>query len=311
VPKNAVLTVYPHDGANQAPAVTSWTSSAAYLKIGGHSVTTLSASATDPELDAVSYAWSVVSKPAGAKVALATPGAATTSATGLTAAGEYIFKVAVSDAGHTVNREVKLKVYDRNQPPRLGEVHNRLPVRLTLPASSTSLQAWAWDLENDPLAYQWSVVSQPAGASVKLSKDTTKACQASNMTVPGHYVFRVQVSDGTNTCREELTVPVYPKNLNAPFITNAAGQVLTSGKGSLSAKTGDVDGDWVSHWWEVVSAPAGAKVVFSAQAKAKTRVSVNLKGAYQFRLTVVDRTRYATSGVIRLKLAPQHLPKAP
>lgn len=305
VPKNAVLTIYPHEAGNLPPTLTAWKSSAAFLKVGGPGSTTLSASATDPEGDGVSYTWSVQSQPAGASAVLANPNAASTAATGLAAPGQYVFNVAVHDGSHTVNRQVALNVLEGNQPPVLIDVHNRLPVQLTLPGSSTTLRSGAWDLEADPLTFQWSISSQPPGANAQLASPGSAASQVSQMTLPGDYVFRIQVSDGTNQVWQELTVPVYPENLHAPFITGAAGAVLPDGHGALWASTGDLDGDPISHWWELVSGPSGADVSFSSQGGAGTEVWTDQAGSYQFQLSVVDRTRYAQSGLITLDLVPE------
>jgi O-glycosyl hydrolase len=305
VPSNTVMTVYPHPGANQPPTFTNWRAGSDYLTMPASS-TTLSASATDPELDTLSYAWSVKSQVAGAYPVLARPDAASTSVTGLTVAGEYVFCVSVSDGGpddDVVTRDVRVTVFAENQPPLPDDVHNRLPVMLTLPTSSTSLRGYAWDLEGDPLTYEWSVASQPGGAKASLANATTTNCTASNLTVPGEYVFRFEARDPTHVVAEELTVPVYPVNATAPFIKGATASPATltlpaTSRTFLSATTGDRDGDVISHWWSVQSAPAGAAPVFSDRGHAETNAThLTVPGTYVFTLTVVDRTRYTTADV--------------
>lgn len=302
LPANTVMTIYPYPGTNQPPTFTDWKAASDYLTVPASS-TTLSASATDAELDAISYAWSVKAQPPGANVFLSKPTAASTSATGLTVAGEYVFVIAVSDANNTVSRDVRLTVFADNQPPLPDDVHNRIPVMLTLPASSTRLRGYGWDLEGDPLTYRWSVVSQPPGAKVSLANPTTGDCTASNMTVPGDYVFALEVSDPTHTVSEDLTVTVYPANASAPLIKSitASPSELTlpaSSRTLLSATTSDPDGDPISHWWSVKSAPSGTSPVFAAQGSAGTSVTrLTLPGTYVFTLTVVDRTKYASKDV--------------
>ncbi len=176
------------------------------------STVSLSASATDAERDPLSYQWSVTSQPGGASVSLTTPGSATTAATGLTAAGQYVFSIAISDSTHTVTRSVALNVYAESQPPFPLDIHNRLPVPVTLPTSNTQLRCAAVDLEGDPLTYRWSVLSQPAGGNAALADPQSAATDVGSLTVPGDYVFRFEASDGTNTVSETLTVPVYPVN---------------------------------------------------------------------------------------------------
>jgi hypothetical protein len=256
----------------------------------------LSASATDPERDPISYAWSVASQPAGANVSLTAPGSATTSTTGLSVAGEYVFTVAVSDGANTATRNVVLNVHAENQPPIAMDVHNRLPVIVTLPADGTELRCAGLDLEGDALAYRWSLLSQPAGASALLASPGTATCKVTNMTVAGDYIFQLELSDPAHTVSENLTVTVYPQNPSAPTILNAAASPATVTLPAeailLSATTGDPDGDPISHWWSVKSKPAGTAPAFSAQGSASTGVTgLTAPGTYVFTLNVVDRTK--------------------
>lgn len=302
VPSNTVMTVYSRAEGNQPPTFTDWRAASDYLAAPASS-TTLSASATDPDLDTISFAWSVKEQPTGAGVVISSPNARSTSVSGLTAPGEYSFIVAASDGSDTVSRDVRLTVFSDNQPPLPDDVHNRIPVMLTLPNSSTQLRGYGWDLEGDPLSYRWSTLSQPEGAKVSLSNATTTNCTASNMTVAGDYVFRFEVSDPAHTVSKELTVPVYPENLSAPFIKSAAASppsltLPATSRTLLSATTGDRDGDLISHWWSVKSAPTGARPVFADAGSPQTHVTcLTVPGTYVFTLTVVDRTRYVTGDV--------------
>jgi O-glycosyl hydrolase len=307
VPSNAVMTIYSHPEANLPPSVTDFKAAPDYLNQSGPgrivpSTTTLSASATDPERDLLSYTWSVTSQPDDANVSLSSPNSATTAATGLTVAGEYIFTVAISDGLNVVTRDVAFNVFADNQPPYVLDVHNRLPVMVTLPANSTQLRCAGLDLEGDPLSYRWTLISQPAGASVSLAAPTATNCQVTGMTVAGDYVFRIEVSDPTHTVVQELTVPVYPPNPSAPVISNAIASpatiILPDDMTRLSANTSDADGDPLSHWWSVKSKPAGSSPVFSAQSSPSTNVTgLTAAGTYIFTLSVVDRTKFSKRDV--------------
>jgi hypothetical protein len=301
VAADSVLTIYPYSGANQPPTLTDWRATPNYLALPGDTVA-LSASATDPELDAMTFAWSVVSQPADASAALTNPNAPSTTAGNLDVAGEYVFGVAVSDAANTTRRQVHLNVYANNQAPVIDELHNRNPVLITLPQDSTELRVDARDLENDPLSFQWHIVSQPPGANAHLSSPTSSQCPVSNMTIPGDYVFRVDASDGAHTVSDALTVPVYPVN-TAPVIANVAATpselvLPTSGIAELSADTSDPDGDTISHWWSIKSRPTGAAPVIAQPGAATTEVTgLTTLGTYVFTLTVVDRTKSVTAQV--------------
>jgi hypothetical protein len=293
LPANAVLTIYPHPGKNLPPTVTNWQANPEFLTEAGKAVK-LSASAQDPEVDALSFAWSVASQPAGAAAVLATPDAATTDATGLTATGQYVFTVSVSDGTNAVKREVMLTVYAGNQPPVTIDVHNRLPVMVTLPQTVTELRGGGFDLDGDKLTFKWSLVSQPAGAAANLESPTEQKCKLSNLTVPGEYVVQLDVSDATHTVPSKLSLTVWPEN-QAPaidsLVATPAALAPPASEVSLSAKTSDPGGDVLTHWWRVKSAPPGAKIAFSKQGGCDTKVSgLTVAGVYVFSLTAVDRT---------------------
>jgi len=184
LPADCVLTVYPHPGKNLPPTVVEWKAEPNFLKTPASRVR-LSAAAQDPELDRLSYSWSVTRQPPGANATIADPQSATTGASGLNVPGRYVFTVTIRDGTSEVKRDALLNVYAGNQPPVLIDVHNRLPVLVTLPQSATVLRGGAMDLEGDKLTYRWSVVSQPPGSAVVLEMPDDVKCRVSNITRPG------------------------------------------------------------------------------------------------------------------------------
>jgi len=129
LPADSVTTLYPHIGADLPPTVTEWRAEPDFLTLPASSVRLL-CGATDPERDELSYAWSVVQQPGAARVALRPADGACVRAEGLTAPGDYVFAVRVSDGAHEVKRRVLLRVFEGNQPPVPVDVHNRIPVRV-------------------------------------------------------------------------------------------------------------------------------------------------------------------------------------
>ncbi len=300
MPQDTVLTVYPHPGGNLPPTLTGWGARPAFLTSPADRLT-LSASAVDAERDAVSFAWSVESQPQGGQAALSAPREAATEAAGLAAPGQYVFAVAVTDGTSTVTRRVRVNVFPGNLPPWIMDVHNRIPVMVTLPQDNTLLRGGAADLNNDPLRTRWSVLSQPPGAGVVLETPDEGGCKVSGIKVAGDYVFRFQAADPTHTVTEDLTVRVYPQN-RAPVIGQAAASPASPSRAAgttlLSAETADPDGDVFTHWWSVARCPAGAKPAFAAPASPGTQVKgLTVAGDYVFRLTVADGSAFATRDV--------------
>jgi hypothetical protein len=300
VPANGVLTVYPRGAKNLPPTVTAWEAKPDYLTVPASRLN-LRAAAVDPDLDPLTFAWRVAAQPPGASATLADARAPATQATGLTTPGQYVFTVTVGDATHRVSRDVVVNVYADNQPPIAIDVHNRLPVMVTLPQDNTMLRGGGFDLEADKLTFRWSFVRQPAGADARLETPANPACKLSNLKVPGDYVIRFEVSDPTHTAAETLTVPVYPVNA-APVIDAVKAEpdrlTLPASETQLSATTRDPDGDVITHWWRLKSGPPGAAPVFLKQGGRDTTVrGLTAEGAYVFELTVVDRTLLARKSV--------------
>jgi len=300
VPSNSVLTVYAHPGTNQPPNFTDWRANPSYLTQPASS-TTLSVSATDPELDTMGYSWSVISQPAGAAANITSPNSSSTTVTGLTVAGEYVFGINVNDPTNVVQREVRLMVHAGNQPPMIIGVHNRIPVLVTLPDNSTDLRANGIDLEGDSLSYHWSIISKPPGSSAYLNTPNSNQCRVYNMTVAGDHVFKIEISDPTHTVSATLTVPVYPLN-TPPVISSvsaAPSQLVQPASNTLlSATTSDPDGDTITHWWTLSSSPESASPVFANQGSAITDVDgLTVRGTYVFTVTVIDETELTTDDV--------------
>ncbi|MBI5725955.1 MAG: hypothetical protein HZA50_18490 [Planctomycetes bacterium] len=209
--KNSTLTIYPYAGTNLPPAVTQRQADPVFLTLPAFG-TTLSATATDPEGDSLSYTWEIRRQPAGAKAALATQIAASTKVSEMTTPGEYVFAVTVGDGKNKTVRELMVPVFEKNQPPQIVGIHNRKPVLIILPCAETELRGATLDLEKDEVALKWSVVKQPEGAQVKLETPDASPCKVTGLSVAGDYVFRLQADDGHNTVSKDLTVIVYPKD---------------------------------------------------------------------------------------------------
>ena len=206
---DSVLTIYGRDDANRPPTLIEWRSQPDFLKRPAETLE-LRCSATDPERDALKYAWSVVAQPNGAEAKVVQPEAAVTRASGLTRPGEYVFRVAVSDGAHTVQQDVLVRSFEGNQPPVPMGVHNRNPVWVRVTDGGTLLRGGAWDIEHDQLSCRWTVVRQPDGAAAHLETPDQGACKVTGMTRPGDYMFRLEISDPLNRVSVEHMVPVYP-----------------------------------------------------------------------------------------------------
>jgi hypothetical protein len=317
-----VTTLYPYSGPNHPPTIEVWGSNPGYL-VSPASSAKLSVTASDPELDPLTYQWSVASQPAGAAAVLGPPTATTCAVNGLTVAGNYVFNVNVSDGMNTTSKQVYLVVYGDAPPPVLGQTGFRIGApyglvfgapsgtthaNIELPMSSAILQVGISDIANSNFtgSGQWSLVSQPLGAHVTLSPTTyiyvSIRAQVSGMTVPGDYVFQVNVTNpGHPDLTAQVMCTVHPAS-SGPIIGSVtcspATLTLPGSTSQLSAVTSDLAGQLLRHWWAVKAAPAGAHPDFDHQGLATTNVSnLVVPGTYTFTLRAFDDVHMATKDV--------------
>jgi len=311
VPANAVLTVYPYSGID-APEIYNDSANPTYLLKGSGSSTSLTVSATSPELSNLSYNWSVASEPTGAAATVSNTASASTTANGLTVPGLYTFNINVSDTSaagvkFTSADQVAINVFSSIPAPIVQAVQSRSPLGqnlnypliLTQPQSSVSLlDQIYYDLKDGTTGiYNWSVVSAPNGANVSLSQPNTNNCLASGLTAAGNYVFQLIASDTSgNNVTQDVNVTVDPSPTSAPSINGAKGTAGTPGQGSLSATVAD-PGNYNVSWWQVLSQPANSNVTFDNEASPNTNFYVTAPGTYTFQLDTVDETQYAQTPV--------------
>jgi PKD repeat protein len=316
---SGVTTLYPYSGPNHPPTVMTWGSNPGYV-VSPATTATLSVTANDAELDPLTYHWSVTNQPAGASAALATPNAATTTVSGLTAAGTYVFNVDVRDGANVSSKRVYLVVYSANPPPVLGQTGFRIAApyglvfadssgtthaNIELPTSSATLQVGIADLANSDFTGrgQWSVVSQPAGANATLGATTyifvSIRANVSGMTVPGDYLFQVNVTNpGHPDLTAQILCTVKPAS-SAPVISSItaspASLTLPANSTQLTAVTSGSTNQPLRHWWAVKTAPAGARPLFDHQGATNTTVSnLVLPGSYTFTLRAFDDIHMTT-----------------
>ena len=211
----------------------------------------LTATATDPDGDELTYAWSA---PTGA-FAGPTDGA-TTRWTAPDEIGPVTIRVEVSDGhGGTASAEVTV------------EVANRPPASVTVSCDpcevprggEVALTATASDPDGDSLTYDWSA---PAGRFIEATDAATTRWTAPDEVGP--VTIRVEVSDGRGgTASAEVTVDVANRS---PTVTASCDpcEIHRGGEVALTAMASDPDGDDLAYAW---SAAAGS---FSEAADAAT-----------------------------------------
>ena len=317
-----ITTLYPYVGPNHPPAISVFNSNPGYLVLPASS-TTLYCSANDAEADLLTHVWTILSSPAGAAPVITSPNAYNTTATGLNVAGTYVFNIAVNDGTTTVSRQVYLIVYAVKPSPVMGQAGFRIAApyglvfdnpgiathsNIELPTSAVTLQAGISDIPNSDFTGRgtWTIVSQPSGGVASIGSTTyiyvSIRANVTGMTVPGDYVFRVNVTDpGHPDLVQQIICTVHPASAAPVIGTITASPAITtvlSGASFLTAVTSDPENDLLRHWWAISSVPVGAYPVFDHQGLKVTNVSgMTIPGNYVFTLRCFDDLHMATKNV--------------
>ena len=247
----------------------------------------LSATASDPDGGAITYLWSLLSKPSGSAAAISSPSAAAPTFTP-DQDGVYVVQLLVRDTRklYAVDAAVFRVGGAANQPPiaDAGSPQTVAPGALVaLDGSGSS------DPESQPLTYAWSFVSKPAGSVAAFSSPT-----ASNPTftadLGGTYVARLIVNDGSqDSAPSEVTITAD----GAPTANAGPDQIgvnLGVAVNLTGAASTDPESQPLTYAWSFVSKPAGSTATLASPTSATPSFTPDLGGDYVVQLIVDDGT---------------------
>ncbi len=248
----------------------------------GDIVTLAGGGSTDPDGDALTYVWSLSSKPEGSAAALSDPIAVTTTFT-VDLSGEYMAELVVNDGAcdsepdtvtvSTVNSCPVAKA-GSDQTVHVGDV-------VSLDGRGST------DADGDALTFMWTLVGTPAGSAATLS-DPTAATPTFTVDLPGEYVAELVVSDGKCPSQpDSVAISTYnlpPVADAGPDQEVAVGDIVQLDAGGSS----DPEGDPLTHRWSMLSKPADSSALLSDETSATPTFEVDAEGDYVVQLIVGD-----------------------
>lgn len=261
----------------------------------------------------VDFQWAIETQPPGSQAQLNTP---TSSQPDLTVdmPGEYIVRLVVSDpyasSAPVLVTLTAVEPDPQNQAPiaNAGQDQNALVdsvVELSGLLSS--------DPDQNPLTYDWSLVTRPTGSNTVLSN----ASSVNPMLTPdaiGSYVVELVVSDGiTSSIPDSVTINAVNNNTAPTAVINVSPDttvfintdVELNGSGS-----GDLDGDSLTYLWEVIVSPPSSVPILSIGNEVTSVFTADLPGEYSIQLTVDDgrASAQATVTVTLQEVDPNNSP---
>jgi hypothetical protein len=270
----------------------------------GASIVLDATSATDPDGDAVSVSFTIVTKPAGSAATLAVVGK--TARFTADALGRFVVRVLGSDpSGAAFQTTYAFDV--ANRAPTAVLVANVSPVVLDAGQATVSASvgydvlldgSGSSDADADPLTRAWTLRSRPAGSQAVLGA-ATGATTTFAPDVLGDYVVVLTVTDArgaqstyTTTVRANNRRPVARISTNAtpqslpfaPSVLVPQGTEVTL-RGDASV---DADGDVLTPTWFIDAKPAGSTAALSSASALNPKFVADVEGVFVFRLRVAD-----------------------
>ena len=250
----------------------------------GSSVTLDGSGSSDPAALSLTYAWSFVSIPNGSQAVLSDPTAIGPTFTA-DLPGNYVVQLVVTNSQGAVSQPAIVTISTTNTAPVASAGPDQAVILIGSTIQFDGSQSY--DPDGDPITYQWSFVSNPAGSLATLSNPNIV-----NPTfiadVHGTYIIRLIVSDPwTQSAPATVTVSftnVAPVANSGTSQSAVVGDTLTlNGSGSS-----DANGDPLTYWWSFTSVPTGSQAYILSQTSKITTFVPDLPGTYVVQLIVND-----------------------
>jgi PKD domain. len=260
----------------------------------GSTVTLNGSGSSDVDGDPITYLWSLVSRPAGsaAVLTLANSIAPTFIAD---KPGSYLAQLVVND-GKANSVPATVTITTLNTAPVANAGANQSVNIGTLVQLNGS---GSTDVDGDPLTFQWTLITVPAGSSATLSS-LTAVNPTFTADKQGTYVAQLIVADGKlNSVPATQTITtnaLQPPTANAgPNQTVKHGTTVT-----LNGSGTDPQSLPLTLLWSMISKPAGSAAVLSSSTAANPIFVADKLGSYTVQLVVDNGTLKSTPATVTI-----------
>jgi hypothetical protein len=233
----------------------------------------------------LTYSWSIQSAPAGSTAALSNANSVTATFKP-DLVGNYIIALTVSNGSKSATATVTISTTDI--PPTANAGPNQTAaVGSTVTLNGTK----SFDLNNQPLAYTWSLISAPPNsAAVIFSLRSPIASFV--VDVSGTYIVGLIVNDGT--FNSPMSTATISTGNTPPVAVATATPQLAAINGLVhldGSRSTDVDGNPLTYMWSLNTTQApGSKATLSNPNIVNPTFTVDVMGTYIAQLVVEDGT---------------------
>lgn len=321
--------VYPFEAVGTAPTVVSVVSvengpvnagSTTIAGTTGYKISLSGANSSNPDGLPLTYAWTLVSKPAASTATLdSTTGAYTQLQPDVL--GDYVVRLVVT-APSGVASSYTTTVAVKNRRPLAAIASNAVPVALPsgptlrLPANTlVTLRGTASsDADGDTLTYAWTLQSKPAGSAASLSASNLSTTQLTT-DLSGSYVVVLRVTDPSGAYSEQTLIVASGNAAPVAVVDKSRMTVLAGTATTTSAGFSyDDDGDTLSYTWALDAKPATSSATINAST-AQLAFTPDVVGTYVASVTVSDgkasSIAYVTIKALSATVTSTNLPFTP
>jgi hypothetical protein len=260
----------------------------------GYIVALNGAATVVPGGDALTYSWTLASKPAGS-------GAALSSAAGVATQvspdkmGDYVVKLTVSDSKGNSN-SFTTTITTRNNRPVANIVTSSASAplgigpatRLPLNTQLTLSGAHSVDADGDSVSYGWTLAAKPAGSKAVLSA-ASGASVSTTFDLSGVYTVALKATDSKGAYSEQLLTLQVGNYAPVAVIDKASLTTLTGAAAKATAAFSyDEDGEQLSYAWSISARPAGSLAAIANPGTAALSFTPDAAGLYIASVTVSD-----------------------
>ena len=185
----------------------------------GDTVTLDGSGSTDPDGDALSYAWSLTTVPTGSAATLAGPNSVNPSFV-IDIPGTYVAQLVVNDGSVDSAPDSVIVVTDNSRP-----VADAGPDQAGVEGDTIALDGTgSSDADGDPLTYLWSLLTRPGSSSATLD-DPSSPTPAFVADAVGEFVAQLIVNDGAlDSAPDSTLVTITAAANNAPTLAAIGNQ---------------------------------------------------------------------------------------